>query len=134
MGGGGPSPRQRDAETGGSGGRSSSKAARWGGCAMGGDGPDPGGATGGSCGLWHIAMGPEANGSMWEKEYLPALPAVSHISIIAASHEAMNPISTLTVRGPTCAKMFSDYLSETKEESGIKNIMRVIRGGLGNPP
>ncbi|CAN6288885.1 unnamed protein product, partial [Urochloa humidicola] len=42
------------------------------------------------------------------------------------------------VRGPTCAKMFSDYLWETKEDSGIKNIMVLERGfngweGSGQP-
>uniref|UniRef100_A0A0E0IVZ2 arsenate reductase (glutathione/glutaredoxin) n=1 Tax=Oryza nivara TaxID=4536 RepID=A0A0E0IVZ2_ORYNI len=35
------------------------------------------------------------------------------------------------VRGPSCAKMFSDYLSETKEESGTKNIMVLERGFNG---
>ncbi|RLN41241.1 hypothetical protein C2845_PM01G20560 [Panicum miliaceum] len=35
------------------------------------------------------------------------------------------------VRGPTCARMFSDYLSETKEDSGIKNIMVLERGFNG---
>uniref|UniRef100_J3N4L7 arsenate reductase (glutathione/glutaredoxin) n=1 Tax=Oryza brachyantha TaxID=4533 RepID=J3N4L7_ORYBR len=35
------------------------------------------------------------------------------------------------VRGPSCAKMFSDYLSENKEESGIKNIMVLERGFNG---
>uniref|UniRef100_A0A0A9NZH5 arsenate reductase (glutathione/glutaredoxin) n=1 Tax=Arundo donax TaxID=35708 RepID=A0A0A9NZH5_ARUDO len=35
------------------------------------------------------------------------------------------------VRGPSCARMFSDYLSETKEDSGIKNIMVLERGFNG---
>jgi len=37
----------------------------------------------------------------------------------------------LQVRGPTCARMFSDYLSETKEDSGIKNIMVLELGFSG---
>nr|ACR34694.1 unknown [Zea mays] len=40
-------------------------------------------------------------------------------------------IFALQVRGPTCARMFSDYLSETKEDSGIKNIMVLERGFNG---
>ncbi|CAN6300240.1 unnamed protein product, partial [Urochloa humidicola] len=35
------------------------------------------------------------------------------------------------VRGPTCAKMFSHYLGETKEDSGIKNIMILEHGFNG---
>ena len=35
------------------------------------------------------------------------------------------------VRGPSCARMFSDYLSESKEDSGIKNIMVLERGFNG---
>ncbi|KAK3157055.1 hypothetical protein QOZ80_2AG0115570 [Eleusine coracana subsp. coracana] len=35
------------------------------------------------------------------------------------------------VRGPSCARMFSNYLSGTKEGSGIKNIMVLERGFNG---
>ncbi|PAN52037.1 hypothetical protein GQ55_9G647900 [Panicum hallii var. hallii] len=35
------------------------------------------------------------------------------------------------VRGPSCAQMFHDYLSEAKEDSGIKNIMVLERGFNG---
>ncbi|KAM3403169.1 hypothetical protein ACQJBY_006742 [Aegilops geniculata] len=35
------------------------------------------------------------------------------------------------VRGPSCARMFSDYLSESKEDLGIKNIMVLERGFNG---
>ncbi|XP_074555985.1 arsenate reductase 2.2 [Curcuma longa] len=42
------------------------------------------------------------------------------------------------VRGPTCARMFLDYLSETKEDAGINNVMVLDRGfngwhASGNP-
>jgi hypothetical protein len=41
-------------------------------------------------------------------------------------------VITLQVRGPSCACMFSKYLSETKEDdSGIKNIMVLERGFNG---
>ncbi|XP_078442684.1 rhodanese/Cell cycle control phosphatase superfamily protein [Wolffia australiana] len=32
------------------------------------------------------------------------------------------------VRGPSCARMFVDYLSQTKEAEGIKNVMILERG------
>ncbi|KAG2544188.1 arsenate reductase 2.2 [Panicum virgatum] len=35
------------------------------------------------------------------------------------------------VRGPSCAQMFHDYLSEAKEDSGLKNIMVLERGFNG---
>ncbi|CAN6286022.1 unnamed protein product [Urochloa humidicola] len=35
------------------------------------------------------------------------------------------------VRGPSCAQMFHDYLSEAKEDSGVKNIMVLERGFNG---
>ncbi|KAM0926361.1 hypothetical protein ACQ4PT_003463 [Festuca glaucescens] len=35
------------------------------------------------------------------------------------------------VRGPTCARMFSDYLSETKEDSAVKSITVLERGFNG---
>ncbi|CAN6290956.1 unnamed protein product [Urochloa humidicola] len=35
------------------------------------------------------------------------------------------------VRGPSCAQMFHDYLSEAKEDSGVKNIMILERGFNG---
>ncbi|KAL6641419.1 hypothetical protein ACP70R_019600 [Stipagrostis hirtigluma subsp. patula] len=35
------------------------------------------------------------------------------------------------VRGPSCARMFAEYLSESKEDSGIKNIMVLERGFNG---
>ncbi|TVU48663.1 hypothetical protein EJB05_08307 [Eragrostis curvula] len=35
------------------------------------------------------------------------------------------------VRGPSCAQMFHDYLTEAKEESGVKNIMVLERGFNG---
>ncbi|KAI5680758.1 hypothetical protein M9H77_01985 [Catharanthus roseus] len=35
------------------------------------------------------------------------------------------------VRGPRCARRFADYLSETKEAVGIKNIMVLERGFNG---
>jgi hypothetical protein len=37
----------------------------------------------------------------------------------------------LQVRGPTCARMFSDYLSETKEDSAVKSITVLERGFNG---
>ena len=37
----------------------------------------------------------------------------------------------LQVRGPSCAQMFHDYLSEAKEDSGVKNIMVLERGFNG---
>lgn len=40
-------------------------------------------------------------------------------------------VPTPQVRGPSCARMFSDYLSESKEDSGIKNIMVLERGFNG---
>ncbi|XP_066360444.1 arsenate reductase 2.2-like [Miscanthus floridulus] len=35
------------------------------------------------------------------------------------------------VRGPSCAQLFHDYLSEAKEDSGVKNIMVLERGFNG---
>ena len=35
------------------------------------------------------------------------------------------------VRGPSCAQMFLDYLSEAKEDSGVKNITVLERGFNG---
>ncbi|WVZ57525.1 hypothetical protein U9M48_007902 [Paspalum notatum var. saurae] len=35
------------------------------------------------------------------------------------------------VRGPKCARMFSDYLSEAKDDSAIKNVMVLERGFNG---
>ncbi|GAV58151.1 Rhodanese domain-containing protein [Cephalotus follicularis] len=35
------------------------------------------------------------------------------------------------VRGPTCARRFSSYLDELKEDAGIKNIMILERGFNG---
>ncbi|KAL6905289.1 hypothetical protein ACP4OV_002890 [Aristida adscensionis] len=35
------------------------------------------------------------------------------------------------VRGPSCARMFADYLSETKEDSGINSIMVLELGFNG---
>lgn len=37
----------------------------------------------------------------------------------------------LQVRGPSCARMFNDYLSDAKEDSGVKNIMVLERGFNG---
>ncbi|CAA6666568.1 unnamed protein product [Spirodela intermedia] len=36
-----------------------------------------------------------------------------------------------TVRGPSCARMFMNYLSETKEAAGIKRVMILERGFNG---
>lgn len=46
--------------------------------------------------------------------------------------------NALQVRGPTCARMLLDYLSETKEDAGINNVMVLDRGfngwhASGNP-
>ncbi|XP_062209563.1 arsenate reductase 2.2 [Phragmites australis] len=35
------------------------------------------------------------------------------------------------VRGPSCAQMFHDYLSDATEDSGVKNIMVLERGFNG---
>ncbi|KAF7040430.1 hypothetical protein CFC21_050334, partial [Triticum aestivum] len=35
------------------------------------------------------------------------------------------------VRGPSCARMFLDYLSEAKEESAVKSITVLERGFNG---
>ncbi|CAM8897361.1 unnamed protein product [Rhodiola kirilowii] len=35
------------------------------------------------------------------------------------------------VRGPRCARRFADYLSEVKDETGVKNVMILERGYNG---
>lgn len=37
----------------------------------------------------------------------------------------------LQVRGPSCARMFLDYLSEMKEDAGISKVMVLERGFNG---
>ncbi|VAI25850.1 unnamed protein product [Triticum turgidum subsp. durum] len=45
--------------------------------------------------------------------------------------EATRAKETLQVRGPSCARMFLDYLSEAKEESAVKSITVLERGFNG---
>ncbi|URD82572.1 RHOD [Musa troglodytarum] len=40
-------------------------------------------------------------------------------------------IMILQVRGPSCAHMFLDYLSEVKEDAGINKVMVLERGFNG---
>lgn len=37
----------------------------------------------------------------------------------------------MQVRGPSCARMFLEYLSQSKDSSGIKNVMVLERGFNG---
>ncbi|MQL78752.1 hypothetical protein Taro_011197 [Colocasia esculenta] len=43
----------------------------------------------------------------------------------------ISPLSVPRVRGPSCARMFLDYLSETKEGAGIHKVMILERGFNG---
>lgn len=57
--------------------------------------------------------------SFANRELLHSVPCPNGIAII------------LQVRGPSCARMFLDYLSETKEDSGISKVLVLERGFNG---
>uniref|UniRef100_M8CXB4 arsenate reductase (glutathione/glutaredoxin) n=1 Tax=Aegilops tauschii TaxID=37682 RepID=M8CXB4_AEGTA len=49
----------------------------------------------------------------------------------ALSQVQLSSIPLQSVRGPSCARMFLDYLSEAKEESAVKSITVLERGFNG---
>ncbi|TVU31807.1 hypothetical protein EJB05_23508 [Eragrostis curvula] len=56
--------------------------------------------------------------------------ALSQICSSVAVIQWQEPNASDPVRGPSCARMFSDYLSENKD-TGIKNVMVLERGYNG---